>query len=455
MVENVDEVKELYDEFVEQISGAYRAGRALGWEDVAAAAAAAQVDIKGQYENAGVEWGVGGTMKAKKPAGFHVETGPLSNTEPPPRCIDPDEFEKAVTNTSKALEVFEKQVSQEQLGGFADIAPEQNSEWLSAAVEHILDEAEIHRAQYDVLNKQTKSKVKAHNQLKTDVDVMVVAAGGEVMSEREEVLKRNFVFNPHTGKSVQVSSVLKAFQLRDYHSDDRSKRFIVGRLRDFTSAVQEGHDVMLGTVVLVKWGGKTQFAVGRVMNIHTDEGRRYSCVLDNKIGSKQSFSVELMDPVATKRNGSQSYIGSGYMLPELSGCLIIKPVQLIRLDGLANEDEEVHEAVLSVTEIEEMQTQGLARVTADCGYLHVQNVEEMAQDGDSGIMWGANTKKSQHKCLQCHTSYYDDSTGLIVRCKTCFKAWHCQCAAPVLKLGDFDEKDWECVVCTGENYHYP
>ena len=159
MVENVDEVKELYDEFVEQISGAYRAGRALGWEDVAAAAAAAaQVDIKGQYENAGVEWGVGGTMKAKKPAGFHVETGPLSNTEPPPRCIDPDEFEKAVTNTSKALEVFEKQVSQEQLGGFADIAPEQNSEWLSAAVEHILDEAEIHRAQYDVLNKQTNKE---------------------------------------------------------------------------------------------------------------------------------------------------------------------------------------------------------------------------------------------------------------------------------------------------------
>ena len=270
------------------------------------------------------------------------------------------------------------------------------------------------------------------------------------MSMREDILHPTHVFDSQGTTSVSVARVLKVYQLRDYHSADRSKRFIVGRLRDFGCAVHDGHDLMLGSVVLVKWGGRTQFAIARVMDIHTEEGRKYSCKLDNRVTSKQSFSVELLDPVATKRNGSQSYRGSGYMLPELSGGLVIKLVQLIRLDGLANEDEEVHDAVLSIAEIDEMQAEGRARVTAECGYLHVQNVQEMEQDGDSGVMWAANTKKSQHKCLQCHTSFYDNSTGLVVRCKSCLKAWHCQCARPVLKLGDFDEKDWECAVCTGE-----
>ena len=205
VITNVRHVKESYDDFLEQISGAYRrgmlympcplahddhdrrrrAGRNLGWEDVAQAAAASNVNIKGQFEAAGVAWGY--KVVTKKPAEFRVEMGRVTNTIPPPQCVDADEFERAVLKKKTLLDQMERQVDHDDEDGFVDLAPDKDSQWMTPEIKQVLEHAERDRA-------HLARVAKVQNALHTKgpkieaTTVMVAAAAGDIMSIREDIL---------------------------------------------------------------------------------------------------------------------------------------------------------------------------------------------------------------------------------------------------------------------------
>jgi len=58
-------------------------------------------------------------------------------------------------------------------------------------------------------------------------------------------------------------------------------------------------------------------------------------------------------------------------------------------------------------------------------------------------------------CLHCLSSWYDDSTGVILKCKTCGKCYHQDCHTPkVVWDAGKDPAEWECCVCTGEEKEF-
>jgi len=267
---------------------------------------------------------------------------------------------------------------------------------------------------------------------------------GEIV-DYKQLLSGRYV-RDETDKLVLLSRVLRAFQIRDRHSRERDKRFWVGRLRSFQKAAKEGHDVTLGTCLLVSWGGAKSFAVVRVMGIIEDTERQHSVKL-NKKSRTQIFKAELLDPVgAPTEAGSQKYRGSGFSLPKLAATLVLRIVELRHLHALAGIREEVHDALLCVEDIVELYNQGYVRVTKQEGLIHMESDAEKLQNLDQGVMWNAN--RSELVCLQCVSSWYDDSTGLILKCKSCEKCYHQDCHAPKVPMEDANE-NWECCVCSG------
>lgn len=192
-----------------------------------------------------------------------------------------------------------------------------------------------------------------------------------------------------------TARVLKLRQQRDRHGLDRSKRFMVFRLRRFEGPWQEGHDVFWGTCLLVHWGNdKNIFAVVRVIGLMEDGKSVFSIKLD-KGNPSQFLNVELMDPKRKKKSGAQAYKSSGYQLPRLGARMVLKIVALSLVD--VDEGAGCHEALLSVADIDAVTTKGaFRRVTASEGYVHVQNVLEQIAEKTKGVLWNAN--KSEHAC---------------------------------------------------------
>ena len=63
-------------------------------------------------------------------------------------------------------------------------------------------------------------------------------------------------------------------------------------------------------------------------------------------------------------------------------------------------------------------------------------------------MWDAQVSK--FPCYICHTSHYDDATGLVVQCQKCNNAWHQECHPLKIRLEDALSDSWECGVCSGQ-----
>ena len=258
-----------------------------------------------------------------------------------------------------------------------------------------------------------------------------------------------------SGDLITISQACKVVQLRDYHSHDRGKRFQVYNMRQFKADMKEGHDICRGVVVLSLWGNRNDiFAVVRVLGIivvEKGENRDvFSCKLD-KQSKVHSFQVELLDPIGpVKQTGAQEFSGSGMQLPKLASNRIIKPVRLMPAE--VDIGKTAHTALLPASEVHEMEDRGFKRVTRAEGYTHVQNLEEMVQDRDSGIMW--NASHSQLACSFCLCSMYDEVTGVLVRCKICQDVYHQTCHTPPLQEGDFDRDYWECAVCSGQDLDF-
>ena len=68
-------------------------------------------------------------------------------------------------------------------------------------------------------------------------------------------------------------------------------------------------------------------------------------------------------------------------------------------------------------------------------FLHIENEKEMEQDRQAGIMW--NPKRGNVSCCFCLQSFYDSSTGLIIKCRKCCDAYHQNCHTPTLGENDF------------------
>ena len=281
-----------------------------------------------------------------------------------------------------------------------------------------------------------------------NTDVKVVTTQGQMINSTlcsgEAVIGAN-------GSIVSTAQACKVCQLRDFHSHDRGKRFHVYRLRDFQRC-GDGHDVMWGTVMLVKWGDTASiFAVVRVLGILTkvgDELRQpYSTQLNSR-DSDQAFIVELLDPVgAVRQSGGQEYKASGYQLPKIAAKMVLKIVSLLHMDAVDEEGQHSHTALLLAADIQAMENEGYRRTSAADGYVHIQNLREMEQDRDSGVMW--NATKGDVVCCFCLSSMYDDSTGVMVKCVTCGDVYHQQCHTPVLQTGSFRRDRCECAVCSG------
>ena len=249
------------------------------------------------------------------------------------------------------------------------------------------------------------------------------------------------------GRIVSLRSVLKVWQLRNRHSRDRGRRFWKSRLKVFSQAALDGHDVTIGTCVYLKFGASKQFGVARVLRILIDGFDKHSCELDGK-NKNQFFSLELLDPHgAPTESNSQLYRSSGYQFPKVTANLIEGICVLLHMDSFADEGQVTHDALLRVEDLLELHKAGWKRITAQEGHVHVENDAERMQNQESGIMWDAT--KSDIMCYHCDSSWYDAETGVILRCKTCKRAWHQECHSPVVRFGTFEEADWECAVCSG------
>ena len=262
------------------------------------------------------------------------------------------------------------------------------------------------------------------------------------------------------GATIKTSQAMRLYQLRDYHARGRLERFWVGRLRSYAPAVKDGHDTTLGSVLLVRWGGRNdQFAVVRVMGIIQDGEKANSCKLvlspqdstkaPPKSARNQVFQVELMDPTGpATESGSQKYTSSGWFLPKLTANMVIKSVQLLHLAALAEPGHSTHDALLCLEDIVALYKKGFKRVSRQDGYLHIETQAEQVQNLDSSVMWDAQV--SEHACLICQMSHFDDVTGLVVQCQKCLNAWHQECHPIKIKLEDALAGSWECGVCSGQ-----
>jgi hypothetical protein len=367
----------------------------------------------------------------------------------PARCIGPEDLVLS-DSVKNQIAAFEKSVAAEQAqqaqkpdGGEDDQAESSAHHpegYLTPAIQALILKIKADRAAIAELMAQGGNR-----------KVWVGHETDSPVQTWERLLKGDSVLDS-CKRPVKVSRILRAWQLRDNHSRGRGERFWVGRLRSFKRAIREGHNVTLGTCLLVKWGGKNnQFAVVRVMGIIEDSERCWSCnLLDpkHKGAQKQAFQVELLDPIDAPESGSQRYGSSGYSLPKLAASMVLQTVELMHLDALAKPGEQTHDALLRLEDIVRMNDQGYKRVTASEGFLHIENEAEQLQSSSSSVMW--NAQHSKHPCFICEMSFFDANTGLIVRCKTCDKAWHQECHSIKIRLEDTVSDGWECGVCSGD-----
>ena len=78
-------------------------------------------------------------------------------------------------------------------------------------------------------------------------------------------------------------------QKRDFVDRACCRRFICRRLQRFSRALREGHDVALGSCMLIWWGNKKTFAMVRVYKMYSDEGKLIYSQKFNKKSRKQQL----------------------------------------------------------------------------------------------------------------------------------------------------------------------
>ena len=441
-----------YDEFIQRLIHYREKGIDLGDEDFERALPKTVAQMRDPKNKCGKDiWEDLRRPKAKHPAGFAPVQGPLHDTQLPKKCMPPSEF-KLDKEQSKKVSAFEEKIRQSisELGlvdrheGYE--AAEDGSEadpeaFMTPPVLKALSDARAERLdlsnRLETLRKGIKQEDRVllgHSTEQTDAQIVSL----------ERLLSGDVIMDGQT--AIPTNQFMAVNQRREQHSRDRGDRFIVGRLLNFKHVLKDGHDAFIGAIFCVQMGQGKSFAVGRVIGMLENDAFVYS--LKFAKGSKlQRYMLELLDPVGPPTDkGSQRYRGSGAQLPKGASALVLRRVELRHIHALLL-GESTHDALLAIDDILDLQDKGYHRLTYSEGHLHAQNEEEEEQDYDGEIDWQAN--KSEHCCLMCHDSFWDDATGAIVQCITCKNHWHMDCHHPKIRFGDVDLQHWQCAVCSG------
>jgi len=286
-------------------------------------------------------------------------------------------------------------------------------------------------------------------------DMKKFAAGlstkATVKSEDDElfmgkVLAGAVVLNEETGVYESADQLLTKYQKQDRVDRDRCRRFIKYVLQDWKTALKEGHDVTLGTCFLASWGGPKSFAVVRVGKMYCDSNQQaYSLKLDKK-NRKQQFRVELLSPVGCTEAGSQLYRASGWQVGPLAASSAIELIDLLPMRDVAGitREQAMHDALLPVESILAMRRKGFTQVALDLeGTLAALSA---TRGGHKLVLKKDEGWSSKYRCYWCKTSWYDHRVGKLVKCTTCYRAFHQQHATPIIK-NNIDDATWVCQIC--------
>ena len=246
------------------------------------------------------------------------------------------------------------------------------------------------------------------------------------------LLAGQMVLNEGEGNYENTDSILTKYQRPDRIPRDRCRRFIKYVLQDGGVAMREGHDVTLGSCFDIWWGGKDSFAVVRVLQMYDDDNhlqQKFSLKL-NKTIKKQQFRVEVLLAVGHTEAGSQRYRASGWQVGPIAGTLVIGHVNLLPMRDMVDipREQKIHDALLPVEQIHKLQKQGLKQCTTDengmiCATASTRSGSQLLVKNLEG--WDAH-----HRCYWCKTSWYDHTTGLIVKCTKCPRSFEKRQVAP-------------------------
>ena len=123
---------------------------------------------------------------------------------------------------------------------------------------------------------------------------------------------------------LSSDKVIAKCQRPDKVDRTRARRFIVGTLRDWAMALREGHDVGIGTCLVIKWASKQNFAVVRVLRMYDDDNVVRLSMKLSKTSRKQSFRVEMLVETADTLDGSRRYVSSGWQLGPVAGRMVCR-----------------------------------------------------------------------------------------------------------------------------------
>ena len=409
------------------------------------------------------------------PDGITIASGNnVALTVVPASPINPDDL-VVPKKVEKAIDKLEAQLKEHtqflvendgDVMGCFGIAEETGStagaEALMAEREQIIAEAKVfregmhvvleeHRAAQKEKAKLSSAKRKAKKKRhKTDKDANLLRTCKPVMQLTETgnidliaIAKADVVLEDD-GTYVSTDRVTCLCQESDRVDRSRCRRFIVGRLNNFSRALRQGHDITLGSCMAIKWGSAKQFAVVRVMKMYGEDNViTYSQKLNRK-SRKQQFRVELLVPYGGDALGAQRYRSSGWRLGPVAGTRVLCLVDMIAASRMphASLDARRSDACLPIDKIMEYVDRGWEPMSVDCHGDISRYVKEVDQESEPIEGWSP-----LGVCYSCKCSWYDHTKGAIVPCVKCGRRYHQECTQPRIKNEQVHE--WECLVCSG------
>ena len=252
-----------------------------------------------------------------------------------------------------------------------------------------------------------------------------------------------------TGEYQYTDRALHRYQRPDYIARDRRHRNIVCRVRGFEVFLREGHDVILGSCLLVCWGATDQVAVVRILSMYNgdaDSGNAptNSMKLSSK-NKKQSLRLELLKPTTTTSLGSQLYTASGYSIGPVGPKSVVKILHLQAMVYFVGADRrsQMHDALLGTEDIAKFGNYKL--ITAWDDVLKAVKIGLNGEALKPEQMAGWNRFR---RCYKCKTSWEGGDTGVLVSCTKCKRSVHQECVSPIIVCEDI--ATWVCAECNGE-----
>ena len=368
----------------------------------------------------------------------HLPTS-LANIRTPASAVGPDDLVVPEANL-KAMREFEAKVAEQEA---KDVEDEQAMPADGSSDDEV-DETEEGR-----INALRQRAIEDYEALQNvSKDVKQLTESGQETTQ----LRAGTHCLDADANIVSVQTLLKSEQRREVISKDRRCRFWVGVLLDWAIAVAEGHNLTYGSVLLVNSTRKGTFAVARVLRIHVEGARKHSCYLPEEATKRRRAKIQLRCELLVPHGlpteqGSQRYKSSGGYLPIMNASMVIKRVELMRLDYVNKaRGAFCNDALLLCEDVIRLQNSGMQQMTLEDV---VDNLDPLHGYRDDGGAWFEDHILGEKKCTFCNSAWYDSNSGLIVSCVGCGHAYHQQCVTRSIKIEEIPT--WKCAVCTEDD----